>query len=187
MKKNAFVALLIIVGLAFFSGCSSIYIWADYERGAENKMFGIEENIADGIKTGALTPDQAQIFLTALKGIRTDYGELRSKIVYQDKWNSLHDRLDALRVEIDNTVVRTAKTETPMNMDRIPSLQRDIDDGRISGGLPVREEQEFQARLHSIRRDYLSMTMADRPISCQERVNVSLRLDSLVREMERYR
>ena len=72
------------------------------------------------------------------------------------------------------------------NMDRIPTLQRDIDDGRISGSLPVREEQEFQARLHSIRRDYLMMTDGGKPISCQERVDVSLRLNSLAREMERY-
>ena len=77
--------------------------------------------------------------------------------------------------------------ESKMNMDRIPSLQRDLDDGRISGSLPVREEQEFQARLHSIRRDYSMMTEGGKPISCQERVNVSLRLDSLTREMEKYR
>ena len=187
MKKNAFATVLIVLGLAFFSGCSSMYIWADYEQGAENKMLGIEENIADGLKTGALSADRAEMFLTTLKETQTDYEELRNKVVYQEKWNSLHDQLDALRVEINNTVAQTTKTETPMNMDRIPSLQRDIEDGRISGDLPVREEQEFQARLYSIRRDYLSMAMADRPISCQERVNVSLRLDSLVREMERYR
>ena len=44
--------------------------WPDYERSAENKMVVIQENIGDGLKTGALTPDQAQMFLTTLKGIR---------------------------------------------------------------------------------------------------------------------
>jgi len=101
--------------------------------------------------------------------------------------NGLHARLDVQGNAITRTTVPTTKIETPMNMDRIPTLQRDIEEGRISGGLPVREEQEFQARLDSIQRDYLMMTEGGRSISCEERVDVSLRLNSLAREMERYR
>jgi hypothetical protein len=36
-------------------------------------MIVIQEKIGDGLKTGALTTDQSQMFLTTLKGIRTDY------------------------------------------------------------------------------------------------------------------
>jgi len=32
----------------------------------------IQDKIGDGLKTGALTPDQSQMYLTTLKGIRTD-------------------------------------------------------------------------------------------------------------------
>ena len=101
--------------------------------------------------------------------------------------NGLQARLDVQGNAINRTTIPTTKIKTPMNMDRIPTLQRDIEEGRISGGLPVREEQEFQARLDSIQRDYLMMTEGGRSISCEERVDVSLRLNSLAREMERYR
>jgi len=187
MINNAVASILIVFGLALFSGCASMHIWSDHERSAESKMAAIEKNTGDGLITGALTPDQVQIFLTTLKEIRPDYEELRNKVIYQERWNSLHVRLDVLGNEINRTVEPTTRIETPMNMDRIPTLQRDIDDGRISGGLPVREEQEFQARLDSIRRDYLMMSEGGRPISCEERVDVSLRLDSLAREMKKYR
>ena len=36
-------------------------------------------------ETGALTPDQSQMFLTTLKGIQTDYTELRDKNVYREE------------------------------------------------------------------------------------------------------
>ena len=45
--------------------------WPTYERSAENKMVVIQEKIGDGLKTGALSPDQSQMFLSTLKGIRT--------------------------------------------------------------------------------------------------------------------
>ena len=64
-------------------------------------MVVIQEKIGDGLKTGALTPDQSQMFLTTLKGIRTDYTNLRDKKVYQDQWDTLHGRLNALGEEID--------------------------------------------------------------------------------------
>jgi hypothetical protein len=187
MKKNTFATLLMVFALALFSGCASMHTWPDAERSAESKMTAIEGNVGEGLKTGALSPDQVQMFLTTLKDIRRDYEELRDKVVYQEKWNSIHDRLDMLGDEISRAVVRTTRIETPVNMERIPALQRAIDEGRISGRLPVREEQEFQARLDSIRRDYLLMTEGGRPISSTERVDISHRLDSLAREIARYR
>ena len=44
-------------------------------------MVVIQEKIGDGLKTGALTPDQSQMFLTRLKVIRTDYEVLRERRV----------------------------------------------------------------------------------------------------------
>lgn len=187
MKKTAFTTLLIIFGLVLFSGCVSMHAWPDYERSAESKMVGIEERIGEGLKTGALTPDQAQMFLTTLKGIRTDYTALRNQIVYQEKWNSLHDRLDVLGDEINRAFARTTQMEAPMNMERIPLLQRTIDDGRISGRLPLSEEKEFQTRLDSIRSDYVRMTEDGRTARYEEREDISRRLDFLARDLDRFR
>ena len=124
-------------------------------------MVVIQEKIGDGLKTGSLTPDQSQSFLTTLKSIRTDYTALRDKKVYRDEWDRLHARLDALGEEINRASSRSAspaRIEEPRNGDRIVALQRRIDDGRISRRLPATEERDFQSRLDSIRREYLRMT-----------------------------
>jgi hypothetical protein len=70
-------------------------------QSAENKMVVTQEQIGDGLKTGAITPDKSQMFLTTLKGIRTDYTQLRDKRVYRDEWDRLNGRLDALGEEIN--------------------------------------------------------------------------------------
>ena len=80
MKKAILLTVLMVFGLALFSGCATMpQTWPDYERSAENKMVVIQEKIGDGLKTGALSPDQSQMFLTTLKGIRTDYTALRDR------------------------------------------------------------------------------------------------------------
>ena len=110
MKNATLLTVLMVFGLALFSGCATMpQTWPDYERSAENKMVVIQEKIGDGLKTGALTPDQSQMFLTTLKGIRTDYTELRDKRVYRDEWDRLLGRLDALGDEINRALARTCK------------------------------------------------------------------------------
>ncbi len=187
MKKVIFMAVLMVLGLALFSGCATTQTWPDYERNAENKMVVIQEKIGDGLKSGALTPDQSQIFLTRLKGIRTDYEALREKRVYRNEWESLLGRLDALGDEINRAMSRTTRIEEPANGDRIVALQRRIDDGRISRRLPLTDEREFQSRLDSIRRDYLRMTEGGRYPTYEESADTSRRLDSLERDLDRYR
>jgi hypothetical protein len=187
MKKVILLSMLVVFGLALFSGCASMQTWPDYERSAENKMVVIQEKIGDGLKTGALTPDQSQMFLTTLKGIRTDYTELRDRRVYRNEWESLLGRLDVLGEEINRALARTTRIEEPRNGDRIVALQRRIDDGRISGRLPLTEGREFQSRLDSIRRDYLRMTEGGRYTTYEERADISRRLDSLETDLNRFR
>jgi len=188
MKSAILLTVLMIVGLALFSGCATMpQTWPDYERNAENKMVVIQEKIGDGLKTGALTPDQSQMFLTTLKGIRTDYTELRDRRVYRDEWDRLHGRLDALGEEINRALARTTRIEEPRNADRIVSLQRRIDDGRINGRLPLTEGREFQSRLDSIRREYMRMTEEGRYTTSEERTDISRRLDSLESDINRFR
>ena len=189
MKKVVFRTVLMVFVLALFSSCTIMpQTWPDYERSAENKMVVIQEKIGDGLKTGALTPDQSQMFLTTLKGIRTDYTELRDKRVYREDWDTLNGRLDALGGEIDGALARRpARVEEPRNGDRIVAVQRRIDEGRTSGRLPSTEGREFQSRLDSIRRDYLRMTEGGRYTTSDERADISRRLDALETDLNRYR
>jgi hypothetical protein len=189
MKKAILLAVLIltVLGLAFFSGCVTMQTWPDNERSAENKMVVIQEKIGDGLKTGALTPDQSQMFLTTLKGIRTDYEALRDRSVQRDEWDGLLGRLDALGDEINRALTRTTRIEEPRNGDRIVALQRRIDDGRINKRLPLIEGRDYQSRLDSIRSDYLRMTEGGRSTTYEERAGISRRLDSLETDLNRYR
>jgi hypothetical protein len=186
MKKLILMAMGMVFGFALFSGCATMHTWPDSERSAENKMVVIQEKIGDGLKTGALSPDQSQMFLKTLKVIRTDYAELRDKKVPEEQWNNLHGRLDALGEEINRALSRPVKIEGPMNGDRIVTLQRRIDDGRTSGRLPPTEGREFQARLDSIRREYLRMTEDGRSSTLVERADISSRLDSLEKDINRF-
>jgi len=189
MKKAVFMTVLMVSVVALLSGCATTpQTWPDNERSAENKMVVIQEKIGDGLKTGALTPDQSQMFLTTLKGIRTDYTNLRDRKVNREEWDTLNGRLDALGEEIDRALARRpARIEEPRNGDRIVALQRRIDDGRTSGRLPSTEGREYQSRLDSIRRDYLRMTEGGRYTTSDERGDISRRLDSLETDLNRYR
>ena len=187
MKKAILLTVLMVFGLALFPGCASIQTWPDNQRSAENKMIVIQEKIGDGLKTGALTPDQSQMFLTTLKGIRTDYEALRDRNVSREEWDSLLGRLDALGDEINRALTRTTRIEEPRNGDRIVALQRRIDDGRINKRLPLIEGRDYQSRLDSIRSDYLRMTEGGRSTTYEERAGISRRLDSLETDLNRYR
>src|SRR5512133_2582 len=162
MKNAISLTVLMVFVLVLFSGCATMQTWPDNQRSAENKMVVIQEKIGDGLKTGALTTDQSQMFLTTLKGIRTDYEALRDRSVEREEWNSLLARLDALGDEINRAQARPTRIEEPRNGDRIIALQRRIDDGRISRRLPLIEERDYQSRLDSIRSDYLRMTEGGR-------------------------
>jgi hypothetical protein len=191
MKRAILFTVLMVLGLALFSGCATMpQRWPDQERSAENKMVVIQEKIGDGLKTGSLSPDQSQMYLTTLKGIRTDYTALRDKEVSGDEWDRLNGRLDALDGEINRAMIRPAspaRMEEPRNADRIVTLQRRIDDGRTSGRLSPAVGGDYQSRLDSIRRDYLRMTDGGRYATTEERTDISRRLDSLETDLNRYR
>jgi hypothetical protein len=189
MKKLVLMTLSMVFAVALISGCATMpQTWPDYQRRAENKMVVIQEKIGDGLKTGALSPDQSQMFLTTLKAIQTDYTELRDKSVYREDWDNLNGRLDALGDEIDRALGRRpARVEEPRNGDRIVAVQGRIDEGRTSGRLPSTEGREFQSRLDSIRRDYLRITEGGRSTTADERADISRRLDALETDLNRYR
>jgi hypothetical protein len=205
VKKAILVAVIMVFGLAMFSGCAYRQTipdnegsatwpagerrakWPDNERSAENKMVVIQEKIGDGLKTGALTTDQSQMFLTTLKSIRTDYEALRDRSVRREEWSSLLGRLDALGDEINRALTRTTRIEEPRSGDRIVALQRIIDDRRTNGRLSPTEGRNFQSSLDSIRRDYLRMTEGGRSSTYEERAGISRRLDALDADLNRFR
>ncbi len=205
MKKLVLLTVLMGLVLAMFSGCASMQTSSVYERSAEDKMILIQEKIEDGVKAGALTPDQSQTYLATLKDIRTDYTGLRGKSVSREERNSLQGRLDALGEVIDRALPRTKKNEKtpesigerfgswvewlflsdkiekPTRGNRIITLQRRIDDERSSGRISLAEGSEFQARLDYVRSEYLRMMEG---AAYGEREVISRLLDSLEADLK---
>ena len=180
--------MVVFVGFALFSGCANMpQTWPDNERSVENKMVLIQEKIGEGLKTGALTPDQTQIYLSRLKDIRSDYMELRDRKVYRNEWDPIFGQLDSLDDEINRSLSRPSRIDEPRNGDRINALQRRIDNGRDSRRSSRTEWGDLQDRLDSIRRDYLDMTEDGRYSTREESDDIARRLDSLERDIDRYR
>jgi hypothetical protein len=181
------LAGMAVMVAVFVAGCLAPQTWPDYKRSAESKIVVIEEKIGDGLKTGSLSADQSQSFLTALKGIRTDDLLLRDKPVMQREWTDLHARLDALDAEIDRAKLRSPTLESSGSGDRILILQSRIDDGRTARRWSVTDERDFQYRLDAIREEYLRMTENGRFTTAEERSEIARRLDTLEGEINRSR
>lgn len=208
MKNLSLLTVLVGLGLALASGCASMQTRPDLERSAESKMLVIQEEVGNGQETGALTPDQSQMYLATLKVIRADYARLRDKSATREDWNSLQERLDVLGDVVNRALARTNKIEEPTGSfwervgrwagvldqthkikeptrgERIITLQRRIDDGRISGRFSLEEGSQFQARLDSIRSYYLTMTERGRSATKEEQADISSRLDSLETDLD---
>lgn len=187
MMKTTYALLLILLATTLISSCASMHTWPDDERSAESKMVTIEQRLGDGLRTGGLTPDQTQMYLTSLKDIRIDYSELRNKPVYQEEWNNLHRRLDMLGDEINRELMKGNGRRTPVYEDRTITLQRDLDAARRDHRLSPTEEREFQARLDSIRRDSVRLRESGSSTRYQEKEDLARRLDALARDLERFR
>lgn len=179
MKKFVLLTGLVFLATLLTSGCIAPRTWQDYNRSVENKIVVIQEKIGEGLKTGALSLDQSQMFLATLKGIRTDSLALRDKPVAEQEWISLNARLDALDNEINRALPRPLTAEALHSSDRILLLQERIDGGRLASRWSQDTERGLQSRLDSIRQDYLRTTEESRATTEQERNAIAIRLDSL--------
>ncbi len=185
MKKFILLSVAVVFGIALITGCATMQTWPDNERSAENRLGVIQEKIGEGLKTGALTPDQSQYFLSTLKGIRKDYTELKGRSVYRNEWESLLERINALEDEINRAMTRTTRIDEPRIGDRIVALQRRIDDLRINKRLSLAEERDFQSRLDTIRRDNSRTMEGSRYATQEEKSDISRKLDLLETDLNR--
>ena len=185
MKKILFVGLFLAM-IVILAQCATMpQRWPAYERKAEDKMMALQAKIGDGLKTGVLTPNQAQIFLARLEDIRRDYNVLRDRASSREEWERLLMRLDTLSDEVNRALAYPPRIDESRIDDRIITLQRRIDEGRVSGRLPRPEGREFQVRLDAIRSDFLRM-VADRVFTPRESEEISRRLDLLERDLDRF-
>lgn len=185
MKRILFLSLVLMA--VILAQCATMQTWPTYERTADDRMTVIQQKIGEGLKTGALTSEDGQIYLARLEDIRKDYLTLVGKNVYRKDWESLLGRLDVLEDEVNKKLARPPRIEGTVIEDRLISLQRRIDDRRVAGRLTQTEAREFQARLDAIRSDYLRMTEGGRFVRYEDRSEIYHRIDLLETDLDRYR
>ncbi len=185
MKKTLLIILALLVVLILVHCATVPQRWPDYERKTEDKMMVLQERIGDGLKTNRLTPNQAQIFLARLEEIRRDYNLLRERVSTREEWERLLMRLDTLENEVNRALTYPPRIDETRIEDRIISVQRRIDEGRISGRLPRPEGRDFQVRLDAIRGDFLRMVTSG-VFTPRESEEIWRRLDSLESDLNRF-
>lgn len=189
--KTARLLVIVPLSLLLAQCAAGPQRWPDLERRAEDRMMMIQERIGEGLKTGALTPNQGRVHLARLEELRGEYRLMRDKPTYRSEWDGFFRRLDQFEADVSRDVsypprIYPPGTDLPPIEDRMISLQRRIDDARSSGRLTAVEGREFQVRLDAIRSDYTRM-MEGRPITYEERADVSRRLDLVESDLSRYR
>ena len=134
--------------------------------------------------SGELTPNEAQNLLAKLEDIRRDYTALREKRTTAEEWDPLLGRLDDLEREVNRVHAQPSRIDETRIEDRMIALQRRLDEGITAGRLTRVQGREFQLRLDAIRREFLQQ-IKDRPFTQEERAEISSRLDSLERDINR--
>ena len=192
---------IVPIALVILAGCAAgPQRWPEYERTAESRLMVIQDRIGDGLKSGALTPNEAQTHLARLEELRGEYRLLRDRPTYQGDWDAFFRRIDQLEADVRRDLAYPPRVsppppppppvyppETDLRIeDRIISVQRGIDEARRTGRLTPTEARDYQARLDTIRADYTRMREG-RPITPGEQSDILRRLDLLESDLSRFR
>ncbi|MFH1741692.1 MAG: hypothetical protein ABIH23_22020 [bacterium] len=151
---------------------------------AEDRMFAFQQRIGNELASGELTPIEAHNLLAKLENIRREYTVLRERRTTAEEWDPLLGRLDDLEREVNRVRTQPSRIDETRIEDRMIALQRRIDEGITAGRLTRIQGREFQVRLDAIRREFLQR-IKDRPFTPEERSEISSRLDSLERDINR--
>ena len=183
--KKIILLFVVPVFMAVLIQCASApQRWPAYERRTEDRMFALQQRIGNGLASGEVTPNEAQNFLKKLENIREDYTLLRERRTTPEEWEPLLVKLDDLEREVDRVRVQPSRVDDTRIEDRMIALQRRIDEGIMAGRLTRVQGREFQLRLDGIRREFLYQ-LKERPFTPENRTEISSRLDSLERDIDR--
>jgi uncharacterized protein YlaN (UPF0358 family) len=184
MKKVLFLVVVPVMMAVLVQCVSAPQRWPAYERRTEDRMFVLQQRIGNGLASGELTPNEAQNLLAKLENIRREYTVLRERRTTAEEWDPILGRLDDLEREVNRVRAQPSRIDETRIEDRMIALQRRLDEGITAGRLTRVQGREFQLRLDAIRSEFLQQ-IKDRPFTPDERSEVSNRLDSLERDINR--
>jgi uncharacterized protein YlaN (UPF0358 family) len=184
MRKILFLAVVPVMMAVLIQCVSAPQRWPAYERRTEDRMFALQQRIGNGLASGELTPNEAQNLLAKLENIRREYTVLRERRSTAEEWDPLLGRLDDLERDVGRVRAQPSRIDETRIEDRMIVIQRRIDEGIMAGRVTRVQGREFQLRLDAIRREFLQR-IKERPFTLEERGDISSRLDSLERDINR--
>jgi hypothetical protein len=190
MIKAIMTTALMVFGVVLISGCATLSIqkWPDDEKNVEAMIVTISQQVGEGLRTGAFTINQSQMFLRQLGGMRRESAELSSKNVMHAHWNDLHKRLDSVEEAVNNAFAQSGKVdEDSRSAVRVVKLQQDLDNAIKEERLSQAESTNFQSRLDEARKEYIKITVDDgTPITLDEKRRLSSKLDSITTDLNKF-
>lgn len=184
MKKMLLLVAVPVIMIVLVHCASAPQRWPANERRTEDRMFVLQQGIGNGLASGEFTPNEAQNLLAKLENIRRDYTVLRERRTMQEEWEPLLEKLEDLEKEVKGVRAYPSRIDETRIEDRMIGLQRRIDEGVLIGRLTRVQGREFQWKIDEIRREFLQR-IKERPFTQQEKGDISSRLDSLERDINR--
>jgi len=184
MKKKLLL-IVVPVMMVFLIQCASIpKMWPANERRSEDRMFALQQKIGNGLALGEITPNEAQNLLAKLENLRKEYTVLRERRTLAGEWDPFLGRLNDIENEVSKVRAQPSRIDETKIEDRMIVFQRRINEGIMAGRLTRVQGRELQLRLDTIRRDFLQQ-IKDRPLTLEERLGLSSRLDMLEVDINR--
>jgi polyhydroxyalkanoate synthesis regulator phasin len=155
VRKKTVVAL--IVGVAFILGAACVYAGEIGDRINEQ-----QHRIDQGIASGKLTRQEADVLQDNLNWIKTTAGRLREdgrlNPAERGKLDAMLDKNDRMITDRKRNPIGRVYREAPRDLqDRIHTQQRRIDHGIASGALSRQEADLVQDNLNWIKTTYAAM------------------------------
>lgn len=177
MKKMLAIAMM------FFFLAGAVAVWAGPPDQIRGRMNSLQQRIDEGVKSGALTGQEAKRVQNQLNSIRKGFDSAVQNGLSDREVKHFNQRLDTLSKEIAKEKHDREDTRSAGRIDhRISELQKRIDDGSRKGSLTPVETKNLQSRLDGIRGHY-ERAQKDGKLTDQEIRAIQTRLDALTKSV----
>ena len=190
MKGLIEKAVIVFLCAVLLTGCATLPFqkWPEDESRVQTMIVTISQQIGDGLRTGAITIDQSQMYLRELRVLRREAEELSTKNVLHEHWNDLHRRLDRIEEGINITFAKSGVVDEDLRSAvRILKLQMDLDAAIKEERLSLDEANDFRTKLQGAKEYYIKITEIDgTPITAEEKLSLARKLDAFTLELNKF-
>lgn len=174
---------VLAIGIVFLFLAGAAVVWAGPPDQIRGRIDSLQQRIDEGIKSGALTGQEAKRLQNQLGSIRKGFdGAVRNGLSDREA-KHFNQRLDTLSKEVYKEKHDREDTRSAGRIDhRISEIQKRIDSGSRDGSLTPVETKNLQSRLDGIRGHY-ERAQKDGKLTDQEIRAIQARLDALAKSV----